>query len=75
MISLREVSKRFPGSRRLAVTDLSLDVAEGDTAARPAEVSSSATASNELRSPRGGGSGSIPRPTGASSPSCQSSYR
>ena len=31
MISLRNVSKRFPGSRSPAVEDLSLDVAEGET--------------------------------------------
>ena len=31
MISLRSVSKRFPGARSPAVTDLSLDVAEGET--------------------------------------------
>jgi osmoprotectant transport system ATP-binding protein len=31
MISLRSVSKRFPGAREPAVRDLSLDVAEGDT--------------------------------------------
>jgi osmoprotectant transport system ATP-binding protein len=31
MISLRSVSKRFPGAREPAVRDLSLDVAEGET--------------------------------------------
>src|SRR5438067_3768643 len=31
MISLRSVSKRFPGTRLPAVTDLSMDVAEGET--------------------------------------------
>ncbi len=31
MISLRDVSKIFPGSAEAAVTDLSLDVAEGET--------------------------------------------
>src|SRR5436190_22891191 len=31
MISLRSVSKQFAGSRRPAVTDLSLDVATGET--------------------------------------------
>jgi osmoprotectant transport system ATP-binding protein len=31
MISLRDVSKRFPGSREPAVRDLSLDIAEGET--------------------------------------------
>jgi osmoprotectant transport system ATP-binding protein len=32
MISLRDVSKRFPGARAPAVGDLSLEVAEGETA-------------------------------------------
>ena len=32
MISLREVSKRFPGSKEPAVKDLSLDIREGETA-------------------------------------------
>jgi osmoprotectant transport system ATP-binding protein len=31
MISLRDVSKRFPGSREPAVMDLSLEIAEGET--------------------------------------------
>jgi osmoprotectant transport system ATP-binding protein len=31
MISLRDVSKRFPGSREPAVRDLSLEIAEGET--------------------------------------------
>jgi osmoprotectant transport system ATP-binding protein len=31
MISLRSVSKRFPGAREPAVRDLSLDIAEGET--------------------------------------------
>jgi osmoprotectant transport system ATP-binding protein len=31
MISLRDVSKRFPGSREPAVRDLSLDITEGET--------------------------------------------
>jgi osmoprotectant transport system ATP-binding protein len=31
MISLRDVTKRFPGSKGQAVNDLSLDVAEGET--------------------------------------------
>jgi osmoprotectant transport system ATP-binding protein len=31
MISLRDVSKRFPGARKPAVTDLSLDIERGET--------------------------------------------
>src|SRR5687768_5269269 len=31
MISLRNVSKRFPGSTGAAVEDLSMDIAEGET--------------------------------------------